>query len=758
MRAMQEAQYPLCKSHALTQVYAPHTGNPNVRKARERALHNQQINAAAPSMRVTPFVEGSSAPFPRRERGSTYWNAFLPNLPGAQQPAAVETALSSTDTSGDEPDSDGNTIDSLDSHFHGMRWETSSAPRSFGSISSSDDNVYLFGMQQPAQTSGWQAPEVATTSMPIQQGPTEVFPSNYAVPSMFSQGNSSQMTMKAEDSQFDPGTSMEPAPSAPQLDMTPLAPSLSHEEPASSRRGSLLSRLSTKGLPASNLKLSIPQTPSRFGNFAAFSPAHSALMLGNMDLSSWLDDPVLPSPLYELGACTGWNGFMPGFDVGKTPTAHSSRANDRYLLKGPSPSNTHAMPTTHELAPQSKSSSGSDGSTPISPVLISSEDWWARDKDAQWRYHRYMYSSLPVKSLLHPNYPKTTLATSAVSRFLTYCTFLCLVEPNAPQPPFLHRQLLVAWRDHLPESLAVARCVLAALTLRLPSSEAYAWGLAARELDTQIRHAHETAAKLSVSARRSEKAASTSPLNARETIEVMALCQTLWFYVVVAAFGDSFDRRDSQGFTLIHRFWDPALLSRAVDALQSLTALVAHMLPDVEKTPASEAMRATSFDDDTREFLWWSVGESLRRTVLASHALLVLLQYCLHFTQGAPAPMLESVTPGSQPYPAGIRAPMVWSMNDWQNIMAVELPAVADTFEADSASTWRSYWDNHQPIHNARPTLSLFHSHRPAKVTQPRSEMQFWLESYLHQHDEFTNVCLSILFGLTSDGESPPSS
>ena len=120
--------------------------------------------------------------------------------------------------------------------------------------------------------------------------------------------------------------------------------------------------------------------------------------------------------------------------------------------------------------------------------------------------------------------------------------------------------------------------------------------------------------------------------------------------------------------------------------------------------------------------------------------------------------MLESVTPGSQPYPAGIRAPMVWSMNDWQNIMAVELPAVADTFEADSASTWRSYWDNHQPIHNARPTLSLFHSHRPAKVTQPRSEMQFWLESYLHQHDEFTNVCLSILFGLTSDGESPPSS
>lgn len=713
------------------------------------------MGATAPSVRVTPYAEGQPTSLPRREYGNAYWNAFLPNLPEPQHSSVVETALTSTDTSGDEPDSDGNTIDSLDSHFHGMQWESSSAPRSFGSISSSDDNAYLLGVQQETHVGDWRAPEVATAPMPIQQSSTELLPSNYTMSGMFCQTNASQLTMNAEDSQFDPGASMAHAPTTSQIDMAPPAPSLSHEETASSRRGSLLSRISTKGLPASNLKLSIPQTPSRFGNFAAFSPAHSALMLGNMDLSSWLDDPVLPSPLYELGACTGWNGFMPGFDVGKTPTAHSSRANDRYSLKGPRPSNNQAISMTHDLTPQSKGSSGSDGSTPISPVLISSEDWWARDKDAQWRYHRYMYSTLPVKSLLHPNHPQTTLATSAISRFLTYCTFLCLVEPNAPQPPFLHRQLLVAWRNHLPDSLAVARCVLAALTLRLPSSESYAWGLAARELDAQIRHAHETAARLSINTKRPGSDTIVSPLNAEETIKVMALCQTLWFYIVVAAFGDSFDRPESQGFTLIHRFWDPSLLSRAWDALRSLTALVARMVADVEKVPASEAMRATPFNDDNREFLWWSVGESLRRTVLASHALLVLLQYCLRATQGGPAPLLESVASGSLPYPASISAPLEWSMSDWQHIMDTELPAVADTFEADSASTWRSYWDNHQPINNARPTLSLFHFNRPSKVTQPRSEMQFWLESYLHQHDEFTNVCLSILFGLTSDGEPP---
>ncbi|WFC94387.1 ATP synthase subunit C [Malassezia brasiliensis] len=245
--------------------------------------------------------------------------------------------------------------------------------------------------------------------------------------------------------------------------------------------------------------------------------------------------------------------------------------------------------------------------TPISPVLISSEDWWARDKDAQWRYHRYMYSTLPVKSLLRPNHPKTTLAT-------------------------------------------------------------YSWNGAIIYQNTII-----------------------DPLDAEETIKVMALCQTLWFYIVVAAFGDSLDRPESPGFTLIHRFWDPSLLANALDALRSLTAMVARMVADVEKTPASEAMRATSFNDDNREFLWWSVGESLRRTVLASHALLVLLQYCLHATQGGPAPMLDSVPSGPLPYPASINAPMVWSMSDWQHIMDVELPAVADTFEADSVSSGNQF-------------------------------------------------------------------
>lgn len=667
----------------------------------------------------------------------------------------MDTSLGATDLSGDEPDSDTNTIDSLDSHFNEMSWDNSNMARPFGSVSSNEDELYLLGSTQPASTSRWQVPDAPVPTLPLQeQNPSQMsmFPSDYTtdMSEILTRASTSNIPVKTEESSPNESINVPPASTIPEVNLDALAPRLSQEARPPSRRPSDLAKLSTTGLPSSNLHLSIPQTPSRFGNFAGLSPAHTALMMGNMDLSAWLDEPVVPTPLYEPGACTGWNGLMSAIDVGKTPTVNSVRANERDSLKGPRPSSNLQFTTmASETMAQGKNQSDSDHSTPISPVLISSEDWWARDQAAQWRYHRYMLSTFPKKNFLRANDPKSSLGMSVISRFMAYCAFLCLAEPNAPQPPFLHRQLLVAQRDTLPETLAVTRCILASLTLRLPTSEAFAWGQAAQELEKQVNHAHEVVVTIF---KHVNGPGSTQCIPSfDDMMKIMALCQTLWFYIVVGVFGDSFDQPEAQGFTLQHRIWDTSLLFKAIDALQSIMQLIAALMPELQRQSASAMMSESKRDPHSREFLWWGLGESLRRTVLASHVLLILLRYCLYDTQSPLAPYTEVATLGLPPFPATTYTNKLWTADDWQKVMDISLPSVAKVFEADSPNVWRSQWHNQQMWCALEPTLTMFYAHRPLNAEQSRTETQINIYNYLHQHDEFTNVCLSAIYGLTKD-------
>lgn len=239
-------------------------------------------------------------------------------------------------------------------------------------------------------------------------------------------------------------------------------------------------------------------------------------------------------------------------------------------------------------------------------------------------------------------------------------------------------------------------------------------------------------------------------------MEIMALLQAIWLYVVVGAFGDALDAQGADGqarCTLTHRVWDATLLPNAIDALQSLTHMAASLVINLQKRATPEVPGPSTQSSEISDFMWWGLCESLRRTVLASYSLLVLLRYILNATEesSSPSDSVGIATLGLSPFPATTRGAPPWAPSDWRNVMAVELPAVADIFEADRAGLWRTHLDNRQHMDDSPPTLSLFHAHRPSHVDQSRSEMQFLLDSYFHQHDEFTNVCLSVLFGLTTD-------
>ncbi|WFD41853.1 hypothetical protein MPSI1_000489 [Malassezia psittaci] len=725
--------------------------NPNVRKARERGARFQQsqqgdFGQMPSSSQWDPQAMGGHA----NEGHAMYWQTYGPSHILNQNSVSQAAPRGSIDYSGDEPDSDANTVDSLDSHFNGMNWENYQVPRDYESETSSNDNSRLLDVGGLVQTSNWTMPPHLLPTEPMADA-SNTDPLVYASNENLSNQNMESPSLRDVSNSVERPSSeiinMEQVHSAPELVIDSFTPSLSYDLRPYGRRPSDLAKLSTKNLNTAKLPFFTPQTPSRFGNYATFSPAHAA-MAGSTELSSWLDEPIVPSPMYELGACTGWNGLMSTIDLSKTPNA--IRANDRHSLKGPRPTgaSSEAQPDLSKFK-FGDSNLGAEDSTPVSPVLISSEDWWTRDKEAQWRYHRYMQSTMTLTNFPCIDDPRTTLAMSAISRFVIYCTFLCLAEPNSPQPPFLHRPLLLAQRKALPASLSIARCVLAALMLRLPSSEAYTWNLVARELENQIEEAHKTLANLQVYI--SPNSNDVPALTFEKALEVMALCQTLWFYIVMGAFGDKLDCSGDHAFSFIHSYWEPSLLGRATRALQILTQLIALLLPALEARPIVSTSNMFG-DENTYEFLSWGLCESLRRTVLASHALLILLRYrqemMLHTDSSKP---VTAATWGLPPFDYGPDLSSSCSTSLWQKVMEVELPAVADTFEADQWATWRSHRDNYLTRSIDRRTPAFYELHRPINANDPRTEVQFQIDSYFNQHDEFTNVALSVLFGLTSD-------
>ena len=798
------------------QVYAPHTGNPNVWKAREQGIPGVLQWPSAPQVNPAGTPSTMSTPLPPVPALGNNVPSTTPAFSSAQQQFTNEMlswrssfsgtfnpAQSISDTSGDEVDSDDNAMEAWRSPPFGQQQRAS-----VSSLDSQESSsVYSFATAsspQPWSNTGNLMSSTATGSvsnLPLDAPPlSDVLaqtsfssvqeppapPARPAVPALnlsepmldpATSGSTANTKtpvaawpqQKTEwsgstSSRDDPVNMFAPAPSATTHGTRPDAPQLS--------------RLRTQGLgkqSSSTRLLSIPSTPMRLGNLSMFSPDQPSTVLGNMDLSSWLDEPVLPSPLYAQGPSTGWTGLTPTIDPGRTPTALSTHMADRLPSAAPSagasiprvPSGLH-----HESALGSSPSQPPTTASSDSPALISAVDWWSRNSEAQWRFHKSTLDNMPSSAGGAANSrmtePRGVLAMSAISRFLSYSTMLCFTERSAPQPPFFHRHLLSTRRNRLPMALSVSRCILAALFMRQSTTEAWAWRHVGEELQQLLEHNRGFLATLNDAHQKAQVAhgpgAPSPDLQEwleRTTqldggLELLGNVQALWFYLVVGAFGNTFgmfaagEAVPARGGA--EQYWGQEVLLDAIHMLQSLTYLLASIGLHLQERQWQE--KTAHAPNDPQTFLWWGFCETVRRTVLASHALLVLLRYVL--LAGEP-PLDEhstAVTLGRAPFPdLNARVPMraPWETDDWSSVLQLQQPAVANVFEAENSALWRANMQKEQgeSANGGMPlTLALFLSQRP-DTPESRRPAAKELGRYFQSHDEFTNVCLSVVFGLS---------
>ncbi|WFD26842.1 hypothetical protein MNAN1_001831 [Malassezia nana] len=488
-----------------------------------------------------------------------------------------------------------------------------------------------------------------------------------------------------------------------------------------------LSRLCTSNLGFS-AGLQLPITPSRLLN-SALSPSQSIAAAVTQDWNAWLDEPIVPSPMYEHGPCTGWNGLLSGMDS-RTPTAVTTRISSAKEVQNSTQGDTDNSSQTINASP---------------PALISAIDWWKQDTEAQLHFHKYTMACFPGQQTFHEGGPKSTLSASVLSRFLAYCSFLCLREPTAPHPPFMHRHLLMMMKDRLPESLAIASSVMAALAMRLPTSEAWAWRLLSAETKAVVNVARSIIANNHGSSHTHRRTASLGhSLDGLDDVwEMVGVIQALWCYTVIAIAEKIRNPAEAASEASMHRPWSSHLISETIDVLQCMLGILAQTGFDLQNhaweswtKKSEESANVKPFD-----FLCWCLCETIRRTVLATHALLILLR---HLRIGCDNNGSDAVL-GHPPYPSHTY-PL-----EWGPVMTIKLPVVADIFEESNEAVWRVHLENATScLSNETLALNLFIKHRPKTNQGNDAGINSMVYSYFNQHDEFTNVCLSTLFGLTA--------
>ena len=718
-----------CSKSGKECVYGPHTGNPNAWKARvPRHPQHQPVFAHAPG-------PSASMPYPVHQ-----WRESLPRPVDILQ-------VHTSDVSGDELDGDEYAAGSSMGHM----LSSSDSMSSSGSFYS---NGSVDCMQE-------QAPIFGGSGSSFGQYPVLPLPQQHAYPQF--PHHSSNSLDPIPNIGVVPEVPMRPNRDAgfdmniPLVQQSLMAPPSSLVRPhVSTRRAAPpLHRLHTENLRESlAVNTMKPSTPLQATNLSLFSPDQTSLLTGNVDLSSWLAEPVVPSPLYTHGPSTGWTNLSPAADPGKTPTGYVVRdvgGFDVERLESAGAAVAADVSSMYDTYVQ----------TPLtSPVLISAIDWWQRDEDAQQRFHRYTIAhSTGLRN--HPTDPRVTLSMSTSTRFLAYSAILALTGPNAPPPPFFHRHLLMLLREKLPTPLAICRSVISAISLRQRSNDEWAWRLVGSELAQNVSTARSFLSTLNDAHQRAELSGLggaapelavwfQSAMRIEGGMEILALVQSIWFQLVVGSFGCVFGEGGTDEVNspmAATKYWDASLVQSAIEALQVLVHLLAITALQMQRggwrddaTPYTMDTTSEARDAlDTRRFMFWGFCETLRRTVLASYALLVLLRFIF---RGTISGMRLGQAPFAELCAQGPTTPL-WETGDWSAMLELELPSVAPVFEAEN---YVLFTDNERRMPQ-RPTLATFLANRPERFSG-RAPMRE-LKSYFQTHDEFTNVCLSVLFGLT---------
>ncbi|GAC72377.1 hypothetical protein PANT_7d00069 [Moesziomyces antarcticus T-34] len=499
------------------------------------------------------------------------------------------------------------------------------------------------------------------------------------------------------------------------------APQNAFDTPASSRQ-------QLHPASAHNAMMPPPRPPtlitSNLNNRSAWpnpSPIRSAVFQHGIDLSGWLAEPVVPSPLYRMGpslhsAISGNFAAISHSPVVDTPISAkfaASLAHTMGLSTNPgflpmfqdpnaAPSATATAATAAAAAAAGANShplsrSLSDSNTPPqsrydcdgqlvlpAPQLPSAKQWWIQpDQSGE---------------------VAASIAQASAAHFVSYPALIVLTDPTAPIPPFIHRKWLQENRASVPESLANARSILAGYYVRLPASQSLIWRL----ISEQIR--------LIVADKPQLTAANADP------VPVFGAVAALWMYLVLIVFTD-----------------EPAITDHVSAELLDEALLV---LSDVSQALLAHAVRAceAASQQTTPSLATFGWIETMVRTLFASYSLLVLQRF-------------RENAGNARERLAGCSL-----------ILDLPLPAAAGEFEADKEADWmQAHTANQNALSEAgapfvRPTLRQLVQLRNEAVgaaadgqsDSVKDELRDlpWACTLFDHHDEFTNVVLSVAFAL----------
>lgn len=438
------------------------------------------------------------------------------------------------------------------------------------------------------------------------------------------------------------------------------------------------------------------------------SPIRSGVFQHGIDLSGWLAEPVVPSPLYRMGpslhsAISGNFAAITQSPIVDTPISAKFAASLAQTM-GLS-TNPGFLPSFQELNPAA--GAGNVSNHPLSRTLSEATT------PPQSRYDCNGQLVLPAPQLpsakqwwIQPDQSgevAASIAQSSAAHFVSYPALMVLTDPTAPIPPFIHRKWLQENRVRVPESLASARSILAGYFVRLPASQNLVWRL----ISEQIR--------LIVSLQGDLTKSDSDP------VAVFGAVASLWMYLVLIVFTDE---------PAITDHVDAALLDKSLLVLSELSqSLLCHTLDACKAASASA----------TPDFATFGWIETMIRTLFATYSLLVLQRFREN-------------------------AGDAWErLAGCSLILDVPLPAGAGEFEADNEADWLQA---HHATQNAlteagvpfaSPTLRqlvMFRKETFAAADSQKDQAEAklrdlpWAATLFDNQDEFTNVVLSVAFAL----------
>ncbi|CAO1625944.1 unnamed protein product [Parajaminaea phylloscopi] len=372
-----------------------------------------------------------------------------------------------------------------------------------------------------------------------------------------------------------------------------------------------------------------PQANQSMNYLGSGKPLFSAMV----DISGWLGEPVVPSPLYPTGPSLA--PFAATLPTGLDPISESMQ---------PTPV---AQPLSQPTVAQSQMGQDVD-----MMQNLSSTSQQPQTSQPQMPASRYWWANPPSQSDFNL---MQGVAQATANHLSHYPHLMVLPDPSSPVPPTVHRPWIATIRGNIPGALAIARVVLAGYAVRLPASESIVWEGIARETRRLV-HAHEALC------------AESTP-----DLDVFGATQALFFYCILLMMCN-----DAGAVGHV----DVALTNSAFFGLSQLAKTLSARVQQAQKRRQAQSAAAPAADGKPgQEWLQWGSEETMRRSVWAAYAMLVLQRY-------------RDSADMSEGRLAGVDL-----------ILDLELPAVALEFEAGSQDEWAKARAALYP--NVAPTLTF---------------------------------------------------